>query len=301
MKRSRYGLPAALALAVLAAPAPAPAQSFEVLQLTERLERLQREVQTLQRSISRRPASGQASGAAAQAEIRLNEFEGVLRRLEQRIETLENDRRRDAERLDKLASDLDVRLKALEPGAPPPQAEGPSAQPEPAAASATIIGGTTAPDAPPRPLGTLKVGRAGETPAPAPALPSGSAKEQYDYALSLTLKEADYTRAGAAFRAFIVKHPRHDLTGNAYFWLGRTHFVRQDYEGASFAFADGYSKFPRGPKAADSLYNLGMSLRELGKTREACTAFARLLDEFPKANRTLKNRVSRQRKRLKCG
>ena len=148
------------------------------------------------------------------------------------------------------------------------------------------------------------MGGAAQPPAPAashpPALPAGTAKEQYDYALSLTLKEADYAKAGAAFIAFIDRHPKHELTGNAYFWLGRTHFVRKEYERASYAFADGYKKFPRGPKAADNLYNLGMSFRELGKKGEACTAFARLLDQFPKVNRTLKNRVSRQRKRLKC-
>ena len=305
MKRSLAWLAAPasalLAIGIATAPVPAAAQSLELYEITDRLDRLQREVQTLQRSVSRDAASGRTTDAAAQAEIRLNEFEGLIRGLEKRIETLENDRRRDAGRLDKFASDLELRLRTLEQGAPPP----PTAAP-PGEQGASIIGGTTAPDAPPRPLGTLRQGAAAPPPAAAeaapapPVLPPGSAKEQYDYALSLTLKEADYTKAGAAFRAFIDSHPKHGLTGNAYFWLGRTHFVRKDYEGASFAFADGYRKFPRGPKAPDNLYNLGMSLRELGKKREACTAFARLLDKFPKVNRTLKNRVSRQQKRLKC-
>ena len=300
MKRSLAGLavPASvlLALGIATVPVPAAAQSLELYEITDRLDRLQREVQTLQRSVSRDAASGRNSDAATQAEIRLNEFEGLIRSLEKRIETLENDRRRDAQRLDKLASDLELRLRTLEQGAPP----SPPAAP-PREAGASIIGGTAAPDAPPRPLGTLKLGAAAAVPPPAaPVLPPGSAKEQYDHALTLTLKEADYGKAGAAFRAFIDTHPKHDLTGNAYFWLGRTHFVRKDYEGASFAFADGYRKFPRGSKAPDNLYNLGMSLRELGKKREACTAFARLLDKFPKINRTLKNRVSRQQKRLKC-
>ena len=292
---STFPVTALLTLGLVAASTPAAAQSFEILELTERVERLERELQTL-----RRPppaAAAKTPDGAAQAEIRLNAFERLLRGFEQRIETLENERRRDAERLDKLASDLDLRLRTLERGAPPPAADV-----QPGDQSASVIGGTVAPDAPPRPLGTLKLGgaEAAALAPPAPALPEGSPKEQYDHALSLTLKEADYAKAGAAFRAFIDAHPRHDLTGNAFFWLGRTHFVRKDYESASFAFADGYKKFPKGPKAADNLYNLGMSLRALGKKREACTAFAQLLDRFPKVNRTLKNRVSRQRKRLKC-
>ncbi len=293
---------ALIALGMAALPVPAAGQSADLYELTDRLDRLQREVQTLQRTISRGAATGRAADSAANAEVRLTEFEALLRGLEQRIETLENERRRDSGRLEKLATDLQLRLQTLEQGAPAPDTAD--------AAAATgirdpsIIGGTAAPDAPPRPLGTLKLrDAAAAKPAPepeAPLLPPGTAKEQYDYALSLTLKEADYTKAGTAFRAFIDKHPKHQLTGNAYFWLGRTFFVRKDYENASFAFADGYRKFPRGPKAPDSLYNLGVSLRQLGKKREACTALARLLDKFPNVNRTLKTRVSRQRKRLKC-
>ena len=302
MKQFQAGLPipvyALVALGIAAVPMPAASQSTEFYELTDRLERLQREVQTLQRSVSRAGARGPVDAAAANAEVRLNEFEALIRGLERRIETLENERRRDAERTEKLASDLELRLRALERGAPASTAA--DASGEAGTENASIIGGTTAPDAPPRPLGTLKRGSAAAAVKPAPILPAGSPKEQYDYALSLTLKEADYTKAGAAFRTFIDKHPKHALTGNAYFWLGRTYLVRKDYQNASFAFADGYKKFPRGPKAPDSLYNLGVSLRQLGKKREACTALARLLDEFPKTNPTLKKRVSRQQKRLKC-
>ena len=303
MKQFQARLPVPIfmlvALGIAAVPVPAAGQSTEYYELTERLERLQREVQTLQRSVSRGAPSGRAADSAASAEVRLTEFEALLRGLERRIETLENERRRDAERVEKLASGFELRLRALERGAPVSAAAGASG--ESGTQDASIIGGTTAPDAPPRPLGTLKLDSAVAAAPPAPVLPAGTAKEQYDYALSLTLKEADYAKAGAAFRIFIDKHPKHALTGNAYFWLGRTYLVRKDYRNASFAFADGYRKFPRGPKAPDTLYNLGVSLRQLGKKQEACTALARLLDRFPQINPTLKRRVSRERKRLECG
>ena len=291
---------AAIALGMAAVAGPAAGQSADIEELTQRLDRLQREVQTLQRSVSRGTVAGRTVESAAHAEVRLTEFEALLRGLERRIETLENDRRRDAERLEKLASDLELRLQALQGQTPVPATPGETAAGGPR--NPSIIGGTAAPDAPPRPLGTLNLrdAKAAAKTPPEPVLPAGTAKEQYDYALSLTLKEADYAKAGTAFRAFIDNHPKHSLTGNAYFWLGRTYFVRKDYENASFAFADGYKKFPKGSKAPDSLYNLGVSLRQLGKKREACTVLARLLDRFPNVNRTLKTRVSRQRKRLKC-
>ncbi len=318
-RRPTYSIAmAALLAASCVAAGPAAAQSGEAEEIANRLERLQREVQTLQRSVSR---AGQGSGFAARAEVRLHEFERLLRGLEQRIETLEIERRREAGRMEKLAADVEFRLQALELGGAPPAAagqppaagDGSNAGSETASSAAptaqpggSVTGGTSAPDAPPRPLGTLAVTgkKAGQqrpaAPPPASVLPPGSAREQYDFALSLVLKEQDFARASAAFSAFIANHPKDELTGNAYFWLGRTYFVSKDYESASFAFADGYKKFPRGSKAPESLYNLGLALRYLDKKTEACTAFAQLLDKFPKANRTLKTRVSRQRKRLKC-
>ena len=120
MKQFQARLPVAVfmlvALGIAAVPMPAAGQSAEYYELTERLERLQREVQTLQRSISRGAPPGRAADAAASAEVRLTEFEALLRGLERRIETLENERRRDAERVEKLASDLELRLRALERG-----------------------------------------------------------------------------------------------------------------------------------------------------------------------------------------
>ena len=118
--------------------------------------------------------------------------------------------------------------------------------------------------------------------------------------MSLILQEQEFAEAEKAFAAFIEQHPRHDLTGNAYFWLGQTRFVREDYQNAAFAFAEGFQKFPRSGKAPDNLYKLGTSLARLGKTREACIAFRQLLETFPQALQTRKPGILRERKRLKC-
>ncbi len=311
----RFPFTSRLALAVLAlamvSGGPVLAQSDRMGELTNRMgeltnriERLQRELQTLRQTVDR------GAQFAATVEVRLGELERLIRGLEQRIESLEIVGRRAKPKLERLAADLEHRLRTLEQsGLPPSPVAGIGTG---AARAATIIGGTTAPDAPPRPLGTLRLTKSGQPVAPvgapqgagaasaAPVLPEGDPKEQYDYALSLILNAQDFAKAEKAFAAFIERHPEHDLAGNAYFWLGQTHFVRKDFQNAAFAFADGFQRFPRSDKAPENLYKLGTSLGRLGKTREACTAFSRLLETFPKANRTLKTRISRQRKRLKC-
>ena len=285
---------------------------------------MQRELQTLQKPLYRGGKSPAASGTAApppaagfapNVEIRLGELESLIRGLEQRIETLEIAEYKSTTRLERISADLEHRLRTLEQGRaprPPSVADvGPAGRTTGRATS--IIGGTSAPNAPPRPLGTLVLrksdrqgiddasARAGNRiPSSAPILPPGDAKSQYDYALSLILNEQDFAKAEQAFSAFIDGHPKHDLSGNAYFWLGQTHFVRKDFALAAFAFADGFKKYPHSNKAPENLYKLGVSLDRLGKAPEACTAFARLLETYPNTNRTLKTRISRQKKRLKC-
>ena len=83
-------------------------------------------------------------------------------------------------------------------------------------------------------------------------------------------------------------NPKHALQANAHYWLGETFYVRRDYQRAAYTFADSFQKYPEGNKAADNLLKLGMSLGKLGKKKEACTTYSRLLENFPKASSTLK-------------
>ena len=101
-------------------------------------------------------------------------------------------------------------------------------------------------------------------------------------------------------RSFIDGNPKHALTSNAHYWLGRTFFVRADYENAAFAFAEGFQKFPETKKAPANLLNLGMSLSRLGKNREACTTYTRLLRTYQDAGDSIKRRITRERRRAKC-
>lgn len=349
-------------------PVPAAAQNSQMQELLNRVERLQRELSTLQRQVykgeapptSVAPAPAATAGAAADPRnagrnsIRIMQLENELRRLTGRIEQIDFRTQQIQTRLTKLIADMDQRLTALEggtvvspPGAtvggtaanpqsnvglplkPPPGAQSSGtrlpAPPAPASAAPVLKPPPTANrGSQPGVLGTIPKNLAVSKPrgpatvapqprapaapaapataslAPQPALPAGTPKAQYDYALSLMLKKQDFARAETALKAFIEKNPKDKLTGNAYYWLGETYYVRKSYQDAAFSFAEGFQKFPKNNKAPDSLLKLGMSLERLKKRKEACTAYSRLLGTFPKATARMKARVKREQRRAKC-
>lgn len=353
---------AVLSLTTMALPAVVLAQNTDVQQLLNRVDRLQRELSTLQRQVYKgeapppaaalplSPNAGAGSGDprnAARNSIRITQLENELQQLTGRIEEIGFRTQQIQARLEKLVADMDRRLTALEGGTqsralppvtvpqsasppsnvgltlrPPPAAVAPSAPalspaPSPTRGAAPGVLGTipknmavssprgpanVPPQPPSRAQAPLPAPPAAQTASVAPSaiLPAGTPKAQYDYALSLMLKQQDFAQAETALKAFIEQNPKDGLTGNAHYWLGETFYVRKSYQDAAFAFAEGFQTFPKGNKAPDSLLKLGMSLDRLEKRREACTAYSRLLSTFPKAGARMKARVQREQSRAKC-
>lgn len=138
-------------------------------------------------------------------------------------------------------------------------------------------------------------------PATAPAVtpPSNSPAEDYDYAFKL-LRQANYSAAAEALRAFLRNHPDDPLASNAYYWLGETYYVRKDYANAAATFAEGFQRYPTGGKAPDNLFKLGLSLSYLGQNADACRALAKLDREFPNAAPLIKDRAAQAKRRIGC-
>jgi len=342
--RSPVGLPSALRrrggklLCVLFVTAgalsgvPARAQDADLGSLIERVDRLQRELITLQRTVYKgetppEPAAdssgdGMTTTAAARIELRLSQFEAELRALTGQVEEATYRQSQLNERLDRLAADVDLRLQQLEQRAPGMAAA--SGQAGMAAPSATAGagqqptgGGSTGFDSGPKTLGTvapqdIEAVQSGSTqPAAAAAgggeqtaalqypLAGGTPEEQYNAAFSL-LSQANYVEAELALRTFVTQHPEHPLAGNAKYWLGETYYVRQDYQQAAITFAEGYQSYPDNAKAPDNLLKLGMSLASLGSTNDACGTYAELLRRYPNSAPTIQQRAKQERQRLAC-
>jgi tol-pal system protein YbgF len=139
----------------------------------------------------------------------------------------------------------------------------------------------------------------GLRPPGAETLPSGSASAQYNAAFGL-LRRADYPAAEDALRSFIQQHPASPLTGNAQYWLGESFYARGRYSEAAAAFAEGYKRYPKGPKAPDGLLKLGMSLARDNQKHNACIALMELDHDFPHPGSAVKERATQEKKRLGC-
>lgn len=321
----------ALALAAALSPAPAAAQRTELRPLLDRLDRMERELNLLQRQVYRgRVAPAPAEGApeaaapvvggnvAARMEVRINDLESELRKITGRVEEISFALDQLDTRLEKLIGDVDVRLSALEQSmatarlAPAPAgaaeggpgealaAEGAApAEAEPTPQPPPIGEYGVRPLVPPADVATAAEATAAPQATTAPVLPAGTPEEQYDHARSLLIQR-DYEAAEKALTAFIAAHPDDELIENARYWLGETHYVRSDFTNAAVVFAEGFQKFPNGSKAPDSLLKLGLSLANLGETEQACKVFGELAKKFPDAPLNVRVRATRETQNLGC-
>jgi tol-pal system protein YbgF len=92
----------------------------------------------------------------------------------------------------------------------------------------------------------------------------GTPQEQYAHAFGL-LRASQYDQAEQALKSFLLRNPDNPLSDNARYWLGETYYVRGQYPEAAQQFVEAYEKNRTGPKSADVLLKLGMSLSQLGK------------------------------------
>ena len=296
----------ALALGVLLWTPPILAQSNDQVEMLNRLSRLASEVQTLERHLARggvpvQAAAGSTAGAvaptqAADFEIRLSQLERNVQEMTGKFEETVFTLAQVRERLDKLSSDTDFRLSQLEShvgteGGPPPPPRTPPTTTQAAPASK--------PGQPPLPAGKPEHEPAASLSGPGLGTVSGDVQAQYDEAFGL-LRKADYDQAEKALGKFVAQHRDSPLAGNAQYWLGETFYTRGKYAEAAVAFAEGFQKFPKNPKAPDNLLKLGLSLSALGQKDDACKTLKQLETVFPTAAASLKRRSELERKKLGC-
>jgi tol-pal system protein YbgF len=328
-------LGAALAVALLAATAPSlHAQSAaDTRALIERMDRLQRDMDVMQRNLARGAAGGvaaansppvmspntgvqPASGFVEQTEVRISALEGQMRDLTGRLEETLNRVAQATQRLDKLVGDVDFRLNKLEqPGAAASSATAAS----PAAAAPATQAPSAAPAAPVLAPGQQRIvlmpGSPAVAPQPAQAaaapaaaavqLPAGPPEIQYEFAYGLYQQavqdRGEFGGAEQALRSFVAANGSHRLAGDAQYWLGETFYARRDWTNAAGAFAEQFRRFPQNVKAPDALLRLGQSLGQLNRKQDACGTLGELERRYPAATQSIKIAATRERTRLQCG
>ncbi len=289
-----------------------------------RIERLENEIDTLNRAVYRgeKPAArtgnsnnysgGGNARANADMEVRLQQFETDLRSLRGRLEEQENTITTLKANQERALSDMQLRLSDLERG----QNAGMSGT------STSNFGGNN--------LGTSNTGTSnigmnnaapavqnGSTaytrnlplnqaassvdasPARRTSLSDDKAAIAYENAFA-QLKAGQYEGAGRDFLSFLDAHPDHVLAGNAKYWLGETFYVRGDFDRAARIFAEGYKTYPNSAKTSDNLLKLALSLASMDNTADACVALEQLKSDFASAPSPVTRRGAEEAKRLGC-
>src|SRR5690606_29813316 len=141
--------------------------------------------------------------------------------------------------------DLDGRLNRIEGGVAPPTLD-------PASVPAASAPAAAAPAA------------AASEPAPAvygdPGAMARTADERGDYEVAFdALKGGRYDESARLFQEFLQLHPSGAYAPNAYYWLGESYYITQNYALAQQQFQAVLDRYPTHDKAPGALLKLGLS------------------------------------------
>jgi TolA-binding protein len=273
--RTRHA--AAIAATIVFVPASAVFAQRQQPTPEQRIERLERQTQQMQRQLFPRGRPADTAGftdepAAAQSSVasldqRLDALErqmtDILRMAEEngnQLRTLSSDLRRDRDAQQQRISALEQRIADAAAAAPPtPVAEPLGVTPKP---SGPKPGG-------PKPAPTDSTAGAD----PAAAIDAG----ENAYTEGFKLWEAgQYDQAINSLRAFTSAYPKHRRASYANNLIGRALLDKGQARAAAEALLANYRNNPKGERAADSLYYLGQALNRLGQPAQACKAYQEL-------------------------
>ena len=274
-------------LALSAAAALVPVQSAQAQRQLppspeQRIDRLERQLQQVQRQVFPRGRPADTAGfadepAATQSSVatldqRLDSLErqmaDILRLSEENgnhLRTLATDLARARDEQQQRIAGLEQRIAAAEAAAtavPVDPAATPPTTPRPTPPRATTARPSTPPPA-----------TAAGPPAAGPAVDAG--EEAYTSGFKLW-EAGQYDQAIGELRAFASAYPKHRRVSYANNLIGRALLDQGQPRAAAEALLSNYRSNPRGERAADSLFYLGQSLMRLGQPGQACKAYQEL-------------------------
>jgi TolA-binding protein len=296
--------------ALLVAASPAMAQDANV---EGRVKKLEKEMQAVQRKVFPQGAGGffepeirpetpaqpntanTSSSAVSDLMSRVDALEAQLATLTGQVEQQGNSMRQ-----------MELRLKSVEEGLKKQQAAAVAAAPPlvttPAAATPARTATATPAKAPTPPKTGTVASNARTQAVAAIARPASGDAFEDSYSYGYRLWEAKYyPEAQVQLADTVKKFPKHARASYARNLLGRTWLDDKKPATAVKILYDNYKEDPRGDRAPDSLFFLGVALTDLGKATEACEAFGQLATAYPDvATGRLADRVTSGRTRAKC-
>ncbi|MDH3739650.1 MAG: tol-pal system protein YbgF [Alphaproteobacteria bacterium] len=295
-------LKSALAVAVMAATpmltaAPVVAQSGDVQPLVNTINRLERQLQALERTVYRggsRPAGVSSSApapsggnvppaAASQLQYKTSQLEEQMRGLTGQIEEMGFKINQISDRLDRLVADVDFRLRTLEgsnaPGAAAPGTAAPAAD------------SSIAPPVPTRsapPYSTVARG-AGAPPAPTTAQSLGTLTQRQIDAANIKppspqpagTQQASANPGAAASLPAGSPEDRYNYA--------RSFLMRRDFVGAEQALRSFVDTYPENPLSGNAQYWLGETYYVRNDFGAAARTFADGFQRYPDSSKAPDN------------
>ena len=211
-------------------------------------------------------AQSQSSSQASVEQLnRINQLQSEVQSLRGLVEQLQNEIEQLKQRGRDQYVDIDTRLQRLEGGGTPSPATSATRPPpaDTATDQATEPAAAIGPSAPPPGTGN-------------PADEAAAYGAAFD-----SLKAGDYVASARGFHAFLEAYPNAALAPNAWYWLGESYYVTQNYPLAADAFNTLLTHFPDSGKAADALLKLGYAQLEMGRRTEGERTLRQVIDRYP--------------------
>ena len=96
-----------------------------------------------------------------------------------------------------------------------------------------------------------------------------SPEKEFQLALD-QMRLKNYDQSKVMLKSFINTYEENQLSGSAHFWLGKIYIFESNFREAVFVLGEGIQKFPNSIKAPNMLFELSNSLFEMKKKEEAC-------------------------------
>jgi TolA-binding protein len=280
---------AGAALAIL--PSIAVAQRQAPPSPEQRIDRLERQIQQVQRQLFPKGRPADTAGfnddpAASQSSVvslaqRLDSLERQMADLVRSSEENGNRLRTVEGGLNQLKADQDQRIGAIEqrlaagiPAAAPPESAPTSVAPAAPPPRKPAVAPPKTTTTPPK-TSTAAPATGGPAAATADTAASDPGEDAYTTGFH-QWEDGQYDQAIATLKAFTAAYPKHRRTSFANNLIGRALLDKGDARSAATALLANYRSNPGGERASDSLYYLGQALMKLGQPGQACKAYAEL-------------------------
>jgi len=298
--------------ALVLVPASAHAQRQAPATPEQRIDRLEKQIQQVQRQVFPKGRPANTAGfaddpAATQSSVvnldqRLDALEKQVSDLVRQSEENGNRLRTIETGIGQLKTDQDQRIAAIEQRL--------SEAPPPASTASEVAPVTTAPakgkpatsKTPPKKTAETEPAPAAGGPAATDTAAAATDPGEEAYSQGFRLWQAgQYDQAIEALKAFTAAYPKHRRVSYANNLIGRSLLSKGENRDAAAIFLSNYRGNPGGERAADSLYYLGQAAMQLGQPGQACKVYAEFDAIYgTKARADLRKQVSDGKAQAQC-